>query len=198
MAQGLKQKLSGKQARLEVNLDELFGVIMPNNSTLRQAIGQSIIDKIRERTKSNIGADGKRFKNYSKEYADSIEFKAYGKSKGDPNLKQTGDMLGLMDIIEEKKNSIVIGWSDSTEAAKAHGHVTGNVGVKRDFLGLTEKEVSELRAQWREVIETAKGDFGPGFVSSVTATERFVEGRALPKRLVGFNEALQEFLGGED
>lgn len=198
MAQGLKQKLSGKQARLEVNLDELFGVIMPNNSTLRQAIGQSIIDKIRERTKSNIGADGKRFKNYSKEYADSIEFKAYGKSKGDPNLKQTGDMLGLMDIIEEKKNSIVIGWSDSTEAAKAHGHVTGNVGVKRDFLGLTEKEVSELRAQWREVIDTAKGELGPGFISSVAATESFIQGRELPKRLIGFNEALQEFLGGED
>lgn len=197
MASGLKQRLSGKQAKLEVNLDELLGFVVPNNSSLRQAIGQAIIDKIRDRTADNIGADGKRFKNYSKTYAESIEFLAYGKSKGDPNLKQSGDMLGFMDIIDESKNKIVIGWDDSDESAKAHGHITGNVGVKRDFLGLTDKEVKELRSEWREVLESATSDTsGPSIVDSVGSALKFTQGKDLPKQLIGFNQALQEFLGG--
>jgi len=191
----LKQKLSGKQAKLEVNLDELFGMIIPNNSSLRQAIGQAIIDKIRDRTAENLDANGKRFKNYSKTYAESIDFQAYGKSKGDPNLKQTGDMLGLMDIIDESKNKIVIGWNDSEQAGKAHGHVTGNVGVKRDFLGLTQKEISELRSEWRDVLESATGDAsGPGIERSVGQSLAFATTGRVPSASTGFGEALRAFL----
>lgn len=155
-----------------MNLDELFGTLTPNSTELRQAVGQAIIDRIRERTDDNLDRSGKRFPNYSKEYAESIEFAAYGKSKSDPNLKQTGDMLGLMDIIEEKKNKIVIGWSDDDEAGKAHGHVTGNVGKVRDFLGLPEKDLEEIAEEFRPILRESVADIDARTVQSSTETTR--------------------------
>ena len=179
----LKQVLSGKKARLEVNLDELFGTLVPNNSELRQAVGQAIIDKIRDRTSRNLDRDGKRFPNYSTEYADSIPFKAYGKSKGDPNLKQSGDMLGLMDIIDETKNKIVIGWSDGEEAGKAHGHITGNVGSTRDFLGLPEKDLNEIADEVSDLFKDSTADIDAREVLSSTAkTEAFLGGKSSVRR----------------
>lgn len=151
-----------------MNLDELFGTLTPNSTELRQAVGQAIIDKIRERTESNIDKNGKRFPNYSDEYASSIEFAAYGKSKSDPNLTQTGDMLGLMDIIEEKKNKIVIGWDDDNEAGKAHGHVTGSVGKTRDFLGLPEKDLEEIADEFRPLLRESMADIDARTVQSST------------------------------
>lgn len=144
----MKQKLSGNKASLEINLDELFDVIVPDNSEFRQAVGQAIIDKIRSKAqKDNEGIDGK-FEEYSKEYKESEDFLIYGKSPKDVNLTASGEMLGLMDIIEEGKNKIVIGWEDDLQAKKAHGHVTGSVGKERNFLGLTEDDVDEIRDQF--------------------------------------------------
>lgn len=163
---------------MEVNLDELFGTLVPNSTELRQAVGQAIIDRIRERTADNLDRNGDRFKNYSTEYADSIEFKAYGKSKNDPNLEQTGDMLGLMDIIEEKKNKIVIGWSDKKQAGKAHGHVTGNVGTTRDFLGLPEKDLEAIREEFMPAVRAEVADIDASTTrSSTDNTESFLTGQ---------------------
>ena len=183
---------------MEVNLDELFGTLTPNSTELRQAVGQAIIDRIRERTADNIDKDGKRFPNYSQEYADSIEFAAYGKSKSDPNLKQTGDMLGLMDIIEEKKNKIVIGWTDSEQAAKAHGHITGNVGVVRDFLGLPEKDLKQIAEDFMPMVEDAVADIDARTVqSSVPANEAFInQGNAQTRRTLA--EIFDSILGDDD
>lgn len=152
----MKQKLSGNKASLEINLDELFDVIVPDNSEFRQAVGQAIIDKIRERAqKKNAGVDGE-FKKYSKEYYESEDFKIYGKSRNDVNLTASGEMLGLMDIIEEGKNKIIIGWNDPDQAGKAHGHVTGSVGKERNFLGLRPLDVSEIVSQFED--QLPKGD----------------------------------------
>lgn len=175
-----------------MNLDELFGTLIPNSTELRQAVGQAIIDRIRERTADNIDKDGKRFKNYSKEYAESLEFAAYGKSKNDPNLEQTGDMLGLLDIIEEKKNKIIIGWTDDEQAAKAHGHVTGNVGTKRDFLGLPESELAEIADEFSDAVRAEVADIDAREVLSSTAnTEAFLSGQLNVRQ----GQSLESILG---
>jgi hypothetical protein len=147
----LKQILTGNKARLEVDLEEMFGVDVPNDSKFRQAVGQAIIDKIRDRTEDGVSRTGSSFKKYSDAYADSIDFKAYGKSKDEPNLKQTGEMLGFLDIIEETQNKIVLGWNDDN-ASKAHGHITGNVGVKRDFLGLPDNELNSIAEDFQDFL----------------------------------------------
>ena len=146
----MRQKKTSNSISLEVDLDELFGVIVPDNTLFRQAVGQAIIDKIRSRAQDdNAGVDG-GFSAYSPEYKESDDFKIYGKSEGDVNLTASGDMLNLMDIIEEGKNKIIIGWNDSLQSAKAHGHVTGSVGKKRNFLGLRPSEVSDIREMFED------------------------------------------------
>lgn len=146
---------------LEVNLASLFdGKIVPDSVALREAIGQKIIDIIRERTHDEQKSwTGSQFKKYSDEYADSIEFAAYGKSKSEPNLTQTGDMLGLLTIKSSDPSSVVIGWNDTLQSEKAHGHITGAVGVKRDFLGLTNGELNSIKDAFNDqVLEPLSGE----------------------------------------
>lgn len=188
----LKQLLSGNKAKMVVNLKEIFGDALPDDTEFRHAVGQAIIDRIRERTADNIDRNGKRFKNYSDEYADSIEFKAYNKDKGDPNLKQTGEMLGLMDIVEEDSNTITIGWTDDKDAAKAHGHITGHVGVVRDFLGLPDKDLAALEDEFSGQV------FSNNPNPSTTSIQNFLTGQAPIQNSQSFGSILNQLFGDDN
>lgn len=166
----MNQKISGTEVKLEVDLDEMFGTLVPDSSSFRQKVGQAIIDKIRERTAESKFLNKAKM-SYSPTYEDSVEFKAYGKKKGDkPNMKLTGDMLGLMDIIDEKKNKIVIGWNDDSDAAKAYNHVTGDTVPKRNFFGLPKSDIDEIVKQFKD--ELPLGDRTPTTLTDLT--EKFL------------------------
>lgn len=165
----MNQKISGTEVQLEVDLDEMFGMLVPDSSSFRQKVGQAIIDKIRERCESNEYLNNAK-KTYSEMYAESIDFKAYGKSKNDVNMKLTGDMLGLMDIIDEKKNKIIIGWNDNNEAAKAYNHITGDTVPKRNFFGLPQSDIEEIVKEFKD--ELPFGDRNP--TSIVKETQDFL------------------------
>lgn len=162
---------------LEVKLPELFdGQLVPDSSRLREAIGQEVIDIIRERTQDKQRSwTGSSFKKYSDEYAESIEFKADGKDQGEPNLTASGDMLGLLTVLDSGDAGVVkIGWTDDLQSQKAHGHITGAVGVKRDFMGLTSDEVSRIRQKFSPELPTAPQATE---VSPAERTQGFLEGR---------------------
>lgn len=181
---------------LELDLEAIFGVAVPNSARLREAIGQEVIDLIRERTqKDEKSWTGAAFKKYSDEYADSIEFKAYGKSKDEPNLTQTGDMLGLMTVLESASpTKVTIGWNDSLQSEKAHGHITGHVGVKRDFFGLTSGDVSRIREKFADEVPTAP----ESNVDSTERTQNFLEGRSSIGRR-SLDQVVDQFFGeGEE
>jgi hypothetical protein len=164
---------------LDLNLPEVFpGKLVPDSSRLREAIGQEVIDIIRERTqKDERSWKGYSFRNYSDEYAESIDFKAYNKSKDEPNLTQSGDMLGLMTLLEAPDPGVIrVGWNDTLQSEKAHGHITGSVGVKRDFFGLTSSEIKKLRDKFAGDLEDATTSIESG-VSSPERTQGFLEGR---------------------
>jgi hypothetical protein len=163
------------QYAIEIDLEKIFDNV-PNSSSFRQAVGQAAIDIIRRRTQNdNKSWTGSGFKKpYSKQYQESLAFQAAGKSANNVNLTLTGDMLGLMDIIEETETTIKIGWSDKLEANKAHGHISGNIGVKRDFLGLNEKEILELKDKFQDM---AKETQVTEFKSSVQTLADVIEGR---------------------
>lgn len=170
----MSTSLSGQDPELTVDLDEMFGTIVPDSSSFRQDVGQAIIDKIRERASKAefLNPASKKNQSYSDAYAESEEFKAYGKSKGDVNMELTGDMLGLMDVTSEGKNKIFIGWEDELQAKKAHGHITGNIGVKRDFFGLTIEDIEEIRSRFEDDLpygdkeKTESSKSGSDFVKS--------------------------------
>ena len=154
-----KRHLGSNNPRLDINLKEIFGKNLPNDESLRTVIGQSIVEKILERTeKGQFLAQSKGAGRYSKDYVESDEFKIFGKSQGDVNLTLKGDMLGQMRSVTKSRNVIRIDWNSSLQAAKAHGHITGNVGKKRDFLGLTKKEIEELKKEFSEDVASAPQD----------------------------------------
>lgn len=163
-----KPKITKSRAEQKINLRELFGVSLKDAPALKQAIGQKIIDRIVTRTESGRGIafnDSGKATNlklrspYSKEYADSTEFKAAGKSRGDVNMTLTGDMLGLLDIIDVTDDTITIGWDDDEQIQKVHGHQTGKSGkvpkMKRPFFGVSKTELLKIKADMNSDVKQA-------------------------------------------
>lgn len=194
MAKEWERNISDQTSvELEISLPDLFpGQLIPDSGRLREAIGQEVIDIIRNRTQDDEKSwNGKPFKDYSDEYAHSVEFKAYGKKKDDPNLTQTGDMLGLMTVLDAGPASIKIGWNDTLQSEKAHGHITGHVGVKRDFFGLSGGDIERLRKKFASELDTS-----PDLSTTDTSanTQSFLEGRSsIGKQSIG--QIINNFFG---
>lgn len=151
-----KPKFSEDAVYQDIELGKLLGFDLSDASELKQYIGQLIIERIRARTQDGLGYNGKPLKSpYSSTYAKSPEFKAFGKSKSKVNMTLSGDMLGLIDIIEDKGNKIRIGWDDSEQNAKAFNHNTGDTVPKRPFFGINNKELYEIIREVRPEIKKA-------------------------------------------
>lgn len=144
---------SSHDPKLEIDLKELFGRDIPSNFSQSTAIGQKVIDIIRERTEEGKFLNASSTKKYDKDYKESFDYKRYGKSPGEkPNLNLSGKMLRSLDILETSGDKIVIGWKESEQAAKAHGHITGggmnNSLPKRDFFDLTKSEINQIKEEF--------------------------------------------------
>lgn len=135
----------------EIDLEKITGLPVAQDKKLMREIAQEVIDFIVERTKSGVAVGSKKnLKSpYSKSYADSLPFKAAGKSRNEVNLTLSGDMLGSIDVVEETDKGFVIA-VDPDQAGKAFGHISGFEGhpvlkgPKRPFFGVT---VDELRSK---------------------------------------------------
>lgn len=146
-----------------IDLKEVFGIDFRGLTSLKEAIGGAILERIRQRTESGDGISftGDRARPvklkapYSKQYADSLDFKAFGKSRNNVNMKLTGDMLGLMDIKRQSGNSITIGWSSAEENAKAFNHSVGDTVPRRPFFGVSKTELADIRKEFKSEINAA-------------------------------------------
>lgn len=143
-----------------IDLKDLFGFDVSKDSTIAEAIGEAMLEKIRTRTaqgnsmkftRSGAGVSGK-FKSYSKDYVDSDEFKAHGKSASKVNLELTGNMLADMDIISINGNKLKIGFTDETETAKAYNHTVGDTVKPRPFFGVNKREQKEIASEFKNVV----------------------------------------------
>ena len=156
-------KFSKTNVEQTIDLKEVFGVDFRGMTSLKEAIGGAIIERIRDRTAKGEGisftgdtARKVKLKSpYSKEYADSLEFKAFGKSRNSVNMKLTGDMLGLMDIKLQSGNQITIGWNDAEENAKAYNHSVGDTVPRRPFFGVSKSELKEIAKEFESEINEA-------------------------------------------
>jgi len=160
-----KPKITKSNVEQTIDLKEVFGVTFKNAPALKEAIGQKIIDRIVTRTEAGKGlsfnSDGKastlNLKSpYSKEYANSTEFKAHGKSRGNVNMTLTGDMLGLIDIKRKTSDTITIGWNKGDgQDAKAFNHNTGDTVPKRPFFGVSRTELLKIKADMSSEVKQA-------------------------------------------
>jgi len=155
-----------KKSRVKqtINLKDEFGIDFRGMDSLKEAIGGAIIERIRERSSAgngmSFGGSGrgtpvKLKPPYSKEYSDSLDFKAFGKSRGNVNMTLTGDMLGLMDVIQIDGNKITIGWNDAEENAKAFNHSVGDTVPRRPFFGVSKTELQEIKKEFGSEIRDA-------------------------------------------
>lgn len=143
---------------MKLNLKEIFGVDVKGNEALKLAMAEALLTKIIDKTQEGKSRTGKGFKKYSKSYQKSDDFKAFGKT-GKVNLTLSGDMLGLIDVTADTSNTVTLGWDESDEAAKAHGHITGNPATRlpvRDFFGLNNKDINEVKNEFSSEIADIK------------------------------------------
>lgn len=175
-------KFSKTNVEQTIDLDEVFGVDFSGMRSLREAIGEAILDRIRTRTQSGDGIKfdgmgrGKPVKlksPYSKSYSKSLDFKAFGKSRGNVNMTLTGDMLGLMDIKRQSGNSITIGWTDQDENAKAYNHSLGDTVPSRPFFGISKTELQAIKKDFgseiREALKTKDTEGRKAFEEKVSS-----------------------------
>lgn len=169
LSEAVERFLSKEEVRMRINLKEIFGTSLPRDPKLRDAIAQSIIDKIVNRTqKDNKGWNGKPFTAYSPSYKKSDNFGIFGKSAGNVNMTLTGDMLGNMDISESNRDYIDIS-IDESDAPKAFNHVTGDTLPTRDFFGLSKSEMREIKSTFKDAVEAETRSARQSILKSLVA-----------------------------
>lgn len=128
---------------------ELPKGLSPND---REIILEEVVDFIKKRTRKGKDKDNRSFAAYSKEYKQSLDFKNAGKSGSKVNLVLSGDMLAALDVLSHRNGSGFIGYESGTEEnSRAEGNIKGTYGQrkpisgkKRDFLGITEKDLEKV------------------------------------------------------
>ena len=150
-------KLTQSEVSQTIDLKKVLGVDLTDYPEVKQAIGQAIIDLIVSRTEDGLDVNGKKFANYSKDYKDSLAFKAFGKTNK-VNLSQTGEMLSLMDIIDDSSNKLKIGWNDETENAKAYNHNVGDTVPKRPFFGVNDADLKKITDEFKPDLKKNQSD----------------------------------------
>jgi hypothetical protein len=155
-------KASETSITQEIDLEEWTGVKVSNDPTLMREMQQSIIDYMRGRISEGKGFNERKLKSpYSKTYAASLDFQAAGKSEGDVNMELSGDMVGSIDVLQERDDRFTIGFTDSEVIPRAYGHISGFAGhpnqdalkkYQRVFFGVSKKEFN------KNILPAFKGD----------------------------------------
>jgi len=136
---------------IDYNLVEMFGKPV-TNTAVRLSLAQDIIDKNLANISQGVDSSGRQYSGkaaeYTEGYKNSLEFQAYSKSDTPVDMKLTNQMLSSMSVLDHSPEVIRIGFS-SSQSPKAHGHITGNVGKRRDFFGVPPKELSSLIREYK-------------------------------------------------
>lgn len=134
----------------EPRKDKRFNLPRDFDESDRARAAALIKQRIVERTLDSIDVNGRRFANYSDSYAESFEFKLAGKSKNEPNLVLSGDMLNSIQTLESSTGYVILGFYEGTaENDKATWAERSDNGPSRKFLGLKESELELIIAEVR-------------------------------------------------
>lgn len=143
----------------------MFGVDFTDATSLKEAIGQAIIDRITERTEGGKGlkftsggraSEIKLKSPYSPAYVKSREFKAAGKKAKDITMELTGDMVASVELDSGSGNKIKIEINDELQILKAYNHITGDTVPSRPWFGISRDELDEIGLKFKSDIEAMK------------------------------------------
>lgn len=116
-----------------------------------------ILSHITTRTLNGFDKNNKKFKKYSKDYA---EIKGVGVN--DVDLTFSGDMLSELELVGHKAGEITIGYRDPSDelAGKVEGNRSGSYGKDpdpkkaRDFLGIAKDDLDVLIDSYEDEVDT--------------------------------------------
>lgn len=145
-----KKSVSLNEISQEIELDKYLGK-KPTEAqkTLFAALAKDVIEN---RTLDGEDINGKKFKKYSKKYA---ELKGVTRDSVDLFLK--GDMLDNIGRrkSKERANTLFMQMKKGVETKKSFNHDTGDTLPKREFFGITDVEAKEIA---REVNNAVPSD----------------------------------------
>ena len=135
-----KPKYSKDEISQRFNLKELLGY--EPSEEQKKAFYELAVDKMVQRTADGKDISGKKFTQYSEEYAN---FK--GVSRSSVDLILSGDMLSSFEESQAQKNIVKIKIAED-QTLKAYNHNVGDTLPKRTFFGLLdESSVSRILKQ---------------------------------------------------
>lgn len=161
MAAKIKNRiLTEKEVSQKINVSDILGVDVSGRPGLMQEFGQAVIDRIIERTESGKDINGKQFAKYSKPYIESEDFKEFDKSASEINLTLRGNMLASIEDEVISGSEIKVSVGEGVESAKAFNISTADTykdkSKKRDFFGVTSKELNEIKREFSAEINEIK------------------------------------------
>jgi hypothetical protein len=113
---------------------------------LLSELGEAVVKIIRERTAGGIDVEGRAFQPYSEGW--EKERRKRGKAKAPVDLNFKGNMLASLKAnVNTTGCEVVVSFENAKEAEKANFHNVSGAGssrVRRQFLGLTNREVDSL------------------------------------------------------
>ena len=124
------------------------------SSNDREAIGRLIVERILRRTSNGVSSRGTAFK-----YVKSSEH-----SGG--NLKDSGDMLAMLEVVSHRGGSIKVGYEDtgSVEANQAEGNQIGSYGGSakssraKPFIGISNDELDLILEAYDQTSRSDRED----------------------------------------
>jgi len=129
---------------------QYFNVTLPDGLTpsQRMNIAADVIEYIQERTKGGNDNRGRKFKEYTKDYAEKK-----GVGVGDVDLIDTLEMVSSLQLLRVRKNNLKIGYKAGDDInGKVEGNQIGSYGQPnanpkkaRPFLDFKGSEKAELR-----------------------------------------------------
>lgn len=139
----------------------------------RERLAYLYIEHIIERTQNDRDRNNQAFKaykgpkkgKYSKDYAESLDFKNAGKSSGKIDLTLTGDMLAELTLLRSQRGKVLIGYEKGSEAeGKVEGNRLGNGKNRppRDFLGFkTSSDLGESDRERKRIVRFYENEWKP-------------------------------------
>lgn len=143
------------QQKIKIKIPKRF------NPSEREAISQLARDFIVDRTREGKNIAGKPWPGkagkYSKAYIGSLDFKNAGKSKNRVDITLSGETLDALEDLGHKRGEFTIGYEKGDKELNAkvegnrkgtYGQATPIPGKKRDFLGISRKQLKAITDQF--------------------------------------------------
>lgn len=133
------KKVSLNEISQEINLKDYLGE--KPTSEQKKLFAEIAKEVIENRTLDGSDINGKKFKKYTKKYA---ELK--GVSRDSVDLFLVGEMLEGIGRrkSKEKTNTLFLQMKKGLQTKKAFNHDTGDTLAKREFFGITESEAKGI------------------------------------------------------